>query len=62
MGAISIDDRSIYPIGVATASLGMAPSATLDRKFAALQKAGFVTCELGFSAYVDWVRARRPQL
>jgi len=48
--------------GVATASLGMNAIHTLETKFAALQKAGISYTELGFGAYVEWVRTELPDL
>lgn len=48
--------------GIATASLGMASSHTLVSKFQAMQKAGFRYAELGFGAYMSWVREQVPDL
>lgn len=55
-------DISSYTWGVATASLSMRPEDTIERKFTALQAAGFKNCELGFSGYMEWVRQQRPDL
>jgi hypothetical protein len=48
--------------GIATASLGMTDAQTLTSKFDAISKAGFKTCELGFGAYMEWVRQEVPNL
>lgn len=50
------------PVGVATASLGMCATHTLERKFAALQAAGWKYTELSFADYVAWVRSQQPDL
>ena len=55
-------DIGAFRFGVATASLGMAASHTLELKLAALQKSGFTCCELGFGEYVAWVRRQCPDL
>lgn len=55
-------DLDNFRLGVASASLGMAPSHTMERKMAALQDAGFVFCEVGFGDYVTWVRTKHPDL
>jgi hypothetical protein len=55
-------DFSGLRFGVATASLGMNEIHTLDEKFRALQKAGITFTELGFGAYVSWVREQLPNL
>ncbi|WWC65527.1 uncharacterized protein I303_108145 [Kwoniella dejecticola CBS 10117] len=48
--------------GVATASLGFSPKFTLEHKFAAIHKAGFKYCEVGFGGYVEWVRQKITDL
>lgn len=55
-------DPEIYPVGVATASLGMCSTHTLGRKFTALQANGWKYTEIGFQDYMNWVRSRRPDL
>lgn len=59
---ISATEVKALRFGVATASLGLLESHTLDQKFQALQDAGIEYCELGFGAYMSWVRARCPNL
>lgn len=59
---ISASDVKALRFGVATASLGLLDSHTLENKFKALQDAGFQYCELGFGAYMSWVRERVPGL
>ncbi|KAL7418290.1 hypothetical protein Q5752_006746 [Cryptotrichosporon argae] len=51
-----------YRFGIATASLGFHAEHTLERKFAAIQQAGFQYAGLGFENYVDWVRQHHPDL
>lgn len=48
--------------GIATASLGMHPNQTLEKKFHAVQKAGFSYCEIGMGGYIDWVYSEIPDL
>ncbi|GFZ52285.1 hypothetical protein JCM24511_10058 [Saitozyma sp. JCM 24511] len=48
--------------GVATASLGMSPTHTLEDKFKALQAAGFNYTELGFEGFLNWVKQQVPDL
>jgi hypothetical protein len=48
--------------GVATASLGMSPTHTLEDKFKALQTAGFNYTELGFEGFLNWVKQQVPDL
>jgi hypothetical protein len=51
-----------HRVGVATASLGMHPSHTLEAKLQAIREAGFRYCEVGFGDYMGWVRTQYPQL
>ena len=51
-----------HRLGVATASLGMNAIHTLETRFAALRKAGFAFCEVGFGDYIAWVRSQSPHL
>lgn len=51
-----------HRVGVATASLGMHPSHTLEIKLQAIKEAGFQYCEVGFGDYMGWVRTQYPQL
>lgn len=51
-----------YPVGVAIASLGMAPCHTLESKFAALQSADLKYTEMCFGEYIKWVRSELPDL
>jgi hypothetical protein len=60
--AISPAEVKDLRFGVATASLGLSDSHTLEQKFKALQDAGIQYCELGFGSYMAWVRARCPDL
>lgn len=60
--ALPVLDAAVYPVGIATASLGMCATHTLERKFAALQANGWKYTEIGFGDYVTWVRSRRPNL
>lgn len=48
--------------GFATPCLGFHENHTLERKFAAMQEAGWDHVELGFGNYVAWVRSRVPDL
>lgn len=58
---IQLDDEA-FRFGVATASLGMHPSHTMERKFAAMQQAGIKYTEIGFAGYMEWVRSMVPDL
>lgn len=53
---------SDYVFGVAAASLGMQPQHTIEKKWEALQQAGFSHCEIGFGNYMEWVRQKTPEL
>ncbi|AAW44929.1 hypothetical protein CNBL0420 [Cryptococcus deneoformans B-3501A] len=55
-------DFSGLRFGVATASLGMNSIHDIYKKFEALQKAGFKYVEVGFGAYMEWVRSELPDL
>jgi hypothetical protein len=59
---IATVDLEALRFGVATASLGLAATHTLESKFQALQDAGIKYCELGFGAYMAWVREQVPGL
>lgn len=56
------NDFSDLRFGVATASLGMNSIHDIYKKFEALQKAGFKYVEVGFGAYMEWVRSELPDL
>ncbi|AFR98803.1 3-dehydroshikimate dehydratase [Cryptococcus neoformans C23] len=56
------NDFSDLRFGVATASLGMNSIHDIYNKFGALQKAGFKYVEVGFGAYMEWVRSELPDL
>ncbi|GFZ51153.1 hypothetical protein JCM24511_08911 [Saitozyma sp. JCM 24511] len=58
---IQLDDEA-FRFGVATASLGMHPSHTMERKFAAMQQARIKYTEIGFAGYMEWVRSMVPDL
>jgi hypothetical protein len=60
--SISSSDVQALRFGVATASLGLAATHTLESKLAALQNAGIRYCEVGFGSYMAWVREQIPGL
>jgi hypothetical protein len=62
MSSITSSEVKALRFGVATASLGLLDSHTLESKFKALQDAGIQYCELGFGTYMSWVRERVPGL
>lgn len=59
---VTAESIAHVPIAFATPSLGMHPTHTLERKFMAMQEAGFNATVLGFGEYMAWVRQREPDL
>lgn len=59
---ITAESVSGVKVAFATPSLGMHANHTLEKKFAAMQEAGYKYAEMGFGNYMAWVRSLEPDL